>query len=74
MALRLGRRLMLKRPDSPPPRDRHRRFRQRRRAGLACYTIALGVAELDFLVTTGWLLEGEVTDRDAVGRRDRVAG
>jgi hypothetical protein len=33
---------MLKRPDRPDPPDRHARFRQRRRDGLACYTITIG--------------------------------
>jgi len=56
---------MLSRPDLPP--DRHKRFRQRRRDGLACYTITIGASELEFLVRTGWLLESEVGDRRLVG-------
>jgi len=54
-------------PDHPPP-DRHRRFRARRRAGIAVAQVEYGAAELDFLIKLKWLLETEVTDRDAVGR------
>jgi hypothetical protein len=49
------------------PPDRRRRFRQRQAAGRACYTVELGAAELDFLIRTGWLLDGEASDRNAVG-------
>jgi hypothetical protein len=55
---------MLERPDIP---DRHRRFRARRRAGKAVYQVELGGEELDLLIRTGWLLDGEACDRDAVG-------
>jgi hypothetical protein len=55
---------MLERPDIP---DRHRRFRARQRAGRAIYAVELGAEELDFLIRTGWLLESEACDRDAVG-------
>lgn len=58
---------MLKRPDAPMD-NRHRRFRQRRRDGLACYTITIGAAELEFLIRTHWLLDAEACDRSAVGR------
>jgi hypothetical protein len=58
---------MLKRLSDPPP-DRHRRFRQHRRDGRACYTVELGGEELDFLVRLQWLQEAEAGDRRAVGR------
>src|SRR5262245_19064223 len=58
---------MLKRPDDLPP-DRHRRHRQRAKAGRACYVIELDGEGLSFLIRTGWLLEGEADDRQAIGR------
>jgi hypothetical protein len=58
---------MLKRPDDPPPPDRHRRFRARRKAGKACYQLELGCEELEFLIRTGWLPDAEASDRSAVG-------
>jgi hypothetical protein len=58
---------MLKRSDDAP-RDRHHRFRQRRRAGRAVYQVELGGEELDFLVRLHWLTEAEAGDRGAVGR------
>ena len=58
---------MLKRPDDAP-RDRHFRFRQRRKRGAAVYAVELGGEELEFLIRTSWLLEREVGDRHAVGR------
>jgi hypothetical protein len=58
--------VMLHRPADRPP-DRHRRFRQRRRDGKACYVIELNGEGLSFLIRTGWLLEGEADDRSAVG-------
>ena len=53
--------------DRAPIPDRHRRFRQRRAAGRAVYQVELGGEELEFLIRTHWLLEGEACDRDAVG-------
>src|SRR5262249_39447102 len=59
---------MLHRPDNPPPGDRHRRFRARRRDGKACYQVELGAEELDFLIRTHWLQESEVGDKQVVSR------
>lgn len=61
-------------PDDPPPdrpddapRDRHFRFRQRRKASKAVAPIEFDGAVLDWLVRLGWLLESEACDRAAVG-------
>ena len=48
-------------------RDRHYRFRQRRKAGKAVAPIEYDGLVLDWLVRLGWLLEAEACDRDAVG-------
>jgi hypothetical protein len=55
---------MLRRPDLP---DRHKRFRRRRKAGVACTTVEYDGPVLDLLIRLHWLLEGEAADRDAVG-------
>jgi hypothetical protein len=55
---------MLHRASIP---DRHKRFRRRRKAGRACTTVEFDGPVLDLLIRTGWLLEGEAADRDAVG-------
>jgi len=57
-------RLML---DRAPILDRHRRFRARWRAGIAVAAVEFDGPVLDMLVRLHWLLEAEVTDRDAVG-------
>jgi hypothetical protein len=57
---------MLKRPDDTPP-DRHRRFRQRQRNGIACTTVEYTAEVLDLLVRTGWLTKLEAADRAVVG-------
>jgi hypothetical protein len=59
---------MLERADPPAPRDRHRRFRQRRRAGKAVALVEFDAAVIDLLVRTAWLPPDESHDRDAVGR------
>jgi hypothetical protein len=55
---------MLHRASIP---DRHRRFRQRRRAGVAVAQVEYTAEVLDMLVRLHWLLDGEAADRDAVG-------
>jgi hypothetical protein len=57
---------MLHRPNHPP--DRHRRFRHRRRNGVACATVEYDAAVVDFLIKNLWLAETECADREAVGR------
>jgi len=57
---------MLKRLDPPTPPDRHARYRARQRDGKAV-AVEYDAAVVDFLVKTHWLLEGEASDRDAVG-------
>jgi hypothetical protein len=53
-------------PDDAP-RDRHFRFRQRRKAGKAVAPIEFDGAVIDFLIKTSWLVESEACDRAAVG-------
>jgi hypothetical protein len=67
LLLPVGARLMLKRPDSPPPRERHRRFRRRRRAGIACTTVEYTAEVIDMLIRLAWLDEASASDRAAVG-------
>ena len=50
-----------------PIPDRHRRFRARRREGVACATVEYSAEVVDRLVRLGWLTESEVADRGAVG-------
>jgi len=56
---------MLNRPDAS--RDRHYRFRQRVKAGLACTTVEFDASVVDFLVRTRWLTADELHDRDSIG-------
>jgi hypothetical protein len=54
-------------PSDHPPRDRHARYRARVKDGKAIYAVELGGEGVDFLIKTGWLVESEACDRDAVG-------
>jgi hypothetical protein len=57
---------MLKRPD--PPQDRHRRHRQRVKAGVACAVVEYDAVTVDFLCRTHWLAPSETHDRASIGR------
>jgi hypothetical protein len=59
---------MLKRPDDPPPPDRHKRFRRRQKAGVAVALVEFDGAVIDFLVKTHWLADAEASDRSIVAR------
>jgi hypothetical protein len=48
-------------------RQRQARYEARRRAGLALYPTPLGAAEIDALVSLGWLADCAVFDRYKVG-------
>jgi len=58
---------MLKRPDDTP-RDRHFRFRQRQKRGVAIAPIEFDGQVIDWLIRLHWLDEGEACDRAAVGK------
>jgi len=53
--------------SDPAPRDRHHRFRERRKRGVAVYQLELDGEGLDWLVRLGWLDEASASDRSAVG-------
>jgi len=57
---------MLKRPDLLP--DRFKRFRQRRKAGVAVAPVEYDAAVVDFLVRTHWLPPDELHDRASIGK------
>jgi hypothetical protein len=46
--------------------ERMRAYRRRRRSGLRCYAVKLGRAELDDLVTKGYLSPEKRNDRHAI--------
>jgi len=46
--------------------ERMRAYRRRRRRGLRCYDVKLGRAELDGLITKGYLASGKRGDRYAI--------
>jgi hypothetical protein len=56
---------MLHRASIP---DRHKRFRRRRKAGIAVATVEFDSSVVDFLVKTRWLAPDESHDRDSIGK------
>ena len=60
---------MLHRPDPSQAEQRRRRYRERRRRGLAVYSVELGPEELEFLRRNLWVTEEEIAadDRQAIG-------
>jgi hypothetical protein len=47
---------------------RDRAYRRRRDACRICVRVELGADELELLLRTGWLLEGDAADAQEIGR------
>jgi len=56
---------MLDRPKKG--RERWRRYRERRQAGLACTQVQYDADVIELLIATHWLSEAHAADRRAVG-------